>query len=266
MLKIVINGLFGKLGDLYSSVVSPQLMLQVTITGQLLLLKLIEMFELSGIQVISANTDGVVSKYKKLEREKVREIISEWEKLFNLKTEETQYKFLACRDVNNYVAGKLKFDKELNKWLDEIEECKTKGVYAKVGSALNSPLSKNPEYYICSDAMQKFVAFGTPIEQTIKQCKDIKQFLFVRNAKGGAQKDGFYLGKALRWYVPTNKTGPIKYVSNGNAVANSDGAKPLMDLPDELPGDLDFDFYINRAVEMLYDVGYYREAKTASLF
>jgi hypothetical protein len=34
-LKIVINGSFGKLGNKYSTLYSPQLMLQVTITGQL---------------------------------------------------------------------------------------------------------------------------------------------------------------------------------------------------------------------------------------
>jgi hypothetical protein len=241
-------------------------MLQVTITGQLLLLKLIEMLEKAKITVISGNTDGIVSKYKKSERATVRAIIAEWEAMFNLKTEETQYKFLASRDVNNYIAGKLKFDKTNNVYLDEIEEVKLKGVYALVGSALNSPLSKNPEYYICSEAVQLYLKNKTPIEETIRNCKDIKKFVFVRNAAGGAEKEGIYLGKALRWYMPTNKTSCIKYVSNGNKVANSEGAAPLMDLSKELPSDLDFDFYIERAIELLFDVGYYSKTKTASLF
>jgi len=61
-LKITINGTFGKLGSKWSALYSPNLLFQVTITGQLGLLMLIEAFELAQIGVVSANTDGVVTK------------------------------------------------------------------------------------------------------------------------------------------------------------------------------------------------------------
>lgn len=60
--KIVLNGTFGKLGSKYSFLYSPNLMIQVTITGQLALLMLIEALEAAGISVVSANTDGIVSR------------------------------------------------------------------------------------------------------------------------------------------------------------------------------------------------------------
>jgi len=65
-------------------------MLQVTITGQLVLLMLIEMLEDAGISVISGNTDGIVSKYHKDRHNDVRAISPDWrasaeeaERIFN---------------------------------------------------------------------------------------------------------------------------------------------------------------------------------------
>ena len=59
-LKIVLNGTFGKTGERggWSVVYYPEMMIQVTVTGQLSLLLLIEQFEMNGISVVSANTEG----------------------------------------------------------------------------------------------------------------------------------------------------------------------------------------------------------------
>ena len=47
--KIILNGTFGKLGSKFSSLYSPDLLLNVTLTGQLSLLMLIEQLEVNGI-------------------------------------------------------------------------------------------------------------------------------------------------------------------------------------------------------------------------
>lgn len=253
-LKITINGCFGKLGNRYSKIYSPDLLIQVTMTGQLSLLMLIEMIELVGIPVASANTDGIVIKCPKHRYSDLETIIIIWEEKTGFLTEETRYKGLYSRDVNNYIAIK------------EDGKCKTKGVYSEVGSALNSPLSKNPEGYICSLAVQAFLSEGTPVAETIDNCRDLTKFLSVRNVKGGAEKDGVYLGKSVRWYYAKGEKGAINYVLSGNKVPKSDGAKPCMILPDSFPDDIDFDWYVNEAEAMLYEIGYYRRAKTGSLF
>jgi len=69
-------------------------------------------------------------------------------------------------------------------------------------------------------------------------------------------KENQYLGKAVRWYYATNITGAIVYAKSGNQVPRSEGAKPCMDLPDEFPTDIDYDWYIREANDMLKDVGY----------
>jgi len=265
-LKITINGSFGKLGNKYSTLYAPQLMLQVTITGQLVLLMLIEMLEEAGISVISGNTDGIVSKYHKDRHNEVRAIIAEWEKRTNFKTEETRYAAVYSRDVNSYVAVKTESGDAEARFLDERLGVKTKGAYCERGSALNSILSKNPEALVCSDAVISFLKNGTPVEKTIKACRDIRRFVSVKNVKGGGEKNGQYLGKVVRWYYPKGEAGYIAYVGSGNKVGKTDGARPVMDLPEELPDDINYDWYINEAVEMLYDCGAYKKAETAQLF
>lgn len=253
-LKIAINGIFGKLGNIWSAVYSPDLLLQVTLSGQLSLLMLIEMITLAEIDVVSGNTDGIVIKCKKIDYLKLKAIVKYWEEVTGFETEETRYKAIFSRDVNNYIAVK------------EDGTCKTKGAYCERGSAQNSILSKNPESLICSDAVQALLTQGIPLSRTIRECRDVRRFVTVRKVNGGAQKDGRYLGKTVRWYHAVKVIGAIKYKLNGNNVPNTQGAQPLMTLPEMLPQDVDYDYYIKRAHEMLFDVGYYQRPKTASLF
>ncbi len=264
-LKITINGSFGKLGNKYSTLYAPQLMLQVTITGQLVLLMLIEALEQIGIEVISGNTDGIISKYHKSRHDEVRALIAAWEEWTGYKTEETRYKAVFSRDVNSYVAIKEDGGDHEARFIDEQLGAKTKGAYCERGSALNSILSKNPETLICSDAVVRFLVDGTPVEKTIKECRDFRRFVAVKNVRGGGEKNGRYLGKVVRWYYPKNEAGYIAYVSSGNKVGKTDGARPVMDLPTEFPDDINYDWYINEAVEMLYDCGRLKKVKTAAL-
>lgn len=253
-LKLSINGSFGKLGSKYSVLYSPDLMLQVTISGQLCLLMLIETLELSGLPVVSGNTDGIIIKCPKDRYDDLNVIIADWEKLTGFETEETRYKATYNRDVNNFIIIK------------EDNTCKVKGCYSEKGSALNSRLSKNPEILICSDAVQAFLTVGTPIEETILNCKNFTRFVTVRNVKGGAEKDGLYLGKVVRYYFAKNISGAINYVGNGNKVPNSDGAKPCMDLPPSFPTDIDYSKYIAKANDILHEIGYHKKEQQIALF
>lgn len=65
-----------------------------------------------------------------------------------------------------------------------------------------------------------------------------------------------YLGKAIRWYYAKNVVGEIVYAKSGNKVSRSDGAKPMMDLPEEFPTDVDYDWYEKEANKILAEIGY----------
>jgi len=236
-LKITINGSFGKFGSPYSALYSPSLLIQTTVTGQLSLLMLIDMLESESISVVSANTDGIVIKCPRDKVAVMEHVVWEWEHLTRFETEATPYRAIYSRDVNNYIATK------------PDGGFKLKGVFAPAA------LQKNPTNEICSGAVVKFLIDGTPIEQSILACRDIKKFVTIRTVKGGAVKNGAYLGKAVRWYYAKGETGTINYQLNGYTVARSEGAKPLMNMPDEFPDDVDFDWYIKEANSILHDIG-----------
>lgn len=300
-LKIVANGSFGKLGSKYSLLYAPDLMIQVTVTGQLALLMLIESLEDAGIEVVSANTDGIVIKCLRSRSDELLGLVQDWEKVTGFETEETQYKALYSRDVNNYIA------------------IKTKGGYKGKGAFAPTSISKNPQNNICVEAVCAWLEHGTPIRQTILACEDVRKFVAVRTVRGGAikithtnynetltpgQKRGVllangwmqlspgplatakfdaipdgcgydietayrmlcgddrwnYLGKVIRWYYQINETGAIHYkpvnkTGGRNKVPASDGACPLMELPDHVPCDIDYQRYIRESNDMLKEIG-----------
>lgn len=256
-LKITVNGSFGKLGSKYSILYSPDLLMQTTLTGQLALLMLIECLELRGIQVISANTDGVVIRCPKMRMQELEFYIKAWEQQTGFITEDTRYSAYYARDVNSYIAVKQKFDKQTKAWLKEVDGAKMKGAYAPTG------LQKNPTNRICVDAVESLLTKNVPIVETIRNCKDIRKFVSVRKAKGGAVKvygdSTEYLGVSLRWYYATGVSGEIVYASSGNKVPRSDGAKPLMKLPKELPDDIDFEWYEREAAKILREIAYFAD-------
>lgn len=245
--KIKNNGWFGKTSDPWSIAYAPEMMLHTTLTGQISILMLIEALSYIGAKVVSANTDGIVFTCHPDAYNEVLSVIDQWERTTGLKTEETRYKALYSANVNNYIA------------ITMDGKTKAKGWYTERGSALNSRLSKNPQSLICSDAVKALLSVGTPIEQTIRNCTDITRFVTVRNVKGGAHKDGYYLGKVVRWYYGGAK-GDIRYILTGNKVPDTEGAVPLMQLPPQLPTDIDLDWYIRKANAILVDIGYTKAA------
>lgn len=241
ILKICLNGSFGKFGNKYSYLFSPNLLIQTTMTGQLALLMLIEQLEIENIRVVSANTDGIVIYCKKDDEEKVENIILAWEMNTGFETEETRYSVLCSRDVNNFIAVK------------EKGGIKLKGAYAPpepVGSSW-----PNPHCQICVNAVIAYLTKNTPLRKTIENCRDIKQFVSARTVKGGAVKFDDFLGRVARWYYGLFAFGTINYKINGYTVSKTEGAEPCMTLPDEFPDDICYDWYVAEAEKILEETG-----------
>lgn len=241
-LKIFINGTSGKFSDPYSTFYDPTKTVAMTLTGQFSLLMLIEWLELSGVKVISANTDGIVLRVHKTQKDLTASIITYWEKETSFTTEETNYSVYAARDVNAYFAVKLD------------GSVKVKGPWSEVGSQSGTQLDTNPASLVVTDAISAFLAKGTPVEETVHACTDIRRLITVKNVRGGAHKNGNYLGKVVRWYYAKGVEGTINYVLTNNKVPGTEGAKPLMDM-DGLPSDVDYDWYVRKAIEGLYEIG-----------
>lgn len=265
-LKIALNGTFGKLGSPYSILYAPHLMIAVTLTGQLSLLMLIDRAERAGIPVVSGNTDGIVFQcprdlYGELEGDRLMggllaEVCEEWERDTGFDLEFTPYDALYSQSVNSYFAVK------------PGGEVKEKGPFANPwadGGSMRDRLMKNPQMTVCSQAVREKIVNGTPLEQTIRDCRDPRAFVTVVTVTGGATWGEDYLGKVVRYYWAKGGQ-PIvraKATAKGthNKVPNSDGCRPLMTLPDELPGDVDYGRYIEQSEKILHEIGYYAPKK-----
>ena len=164
-------------------------------------------------------------------------VIWMWETLTNFETEETHYSAIYSRDVNNYIA------------------IKTDGGVKRKGAFAIGGLQKNPTNEICIEAVTEFLRSGTPIEKTIRASSDIKRFVTVRRVNNGAIKDGVLLGRAIRWYYAIGIEGAIHDKINNYTVPRTEGAKPILDLPEQFPSDVNFDWYIQEANSILQAIG-----------
>lgn len=248
-LKLLLNGTFGKLGSNYSKIFAPELLIHVTLSGQLLMIMLIEKLLNAGVEVISTNTDGIEYKVLRSREKEIEELINDWDKLTGMPMEHGSYHALFSRDVNNYIAV---YDKEV----------KAKGVYGK------PTIQKDATHQIVYEAIRLYLFDRTPIEETIRNCTDVRKFILCKSATGGADwinpktNEVIFLGKVVRWYYSrTNGNAIIKIKPNvtGNRakVPTTDYAVPIMDLPEDykLPKDLDIEYYILIAINALSDLG-----------
>lgn len=233
--KIFLNGLYGKYGDKYSSLYSPNSLANVTITGQLSVLMLIERLEEYDFAVLSANTDGVTVKVQKNKYDLFKKVITNWENKIKFKTEEVKYKSMHNQNVNSYIIIK------------EDGSLKCKGAFS------SGDLSRNPAIKVCKEAIFNFLLNKTKIEDSILNYKkDPENFILVRKCKDGAYWKGEYLGKVTRWYWSLNGE-PITNLA-GHKVSNSDYAFPIMDLNDGLV-DINYDKYIKETYDLLASIG-----------
>lgn len=239
-LKIAANGSFGKLGSKYSPLYAPELFLQVTMTGQLALLMLIEALHIRGIDVVSANTDGVVIHCPRALERTADLVAWEWMLDTSYALERTDYRGLYSRDVNNYLAVTID------------GKTKGKGIFGK------PHLMKNPDRRVVQNAVSDFLAHGKPIGESIEECENVRDFVTIRQVKGGALWRGQKLGKAVRFYASSevSQNESICYAINGNRVPHSGGCRPLMDLPAAMPDDVHRFVYLQEAKKLLKDVGY----------
>lgn len=266
-LKISLNGVYGKLGSPYSVLYAPHLLISVTLTGQLSLLMLIERAEKAGIPVVSGNTDGVLfhcprDLYDGLNKDRLKpsaleEVCSQWETDTGFDLEFGEYKAVYNQSVNSYFAikpngGHKRKGPLGNPW------SKHKDDFDPVRGAL----MKNPQMTICSDAALARIKDGTPVAETVRNCRDIRQFITVIKASKGATWRGQYLGKTVRYYWSTDgeaifESEPHPTTGNYKKIPKTDGATECMRLPDDFPEDIDYQRYIDETESILSDLGFY---------
>lgn len=219
-LKLALNGLSGNLQNEHNFCYSPEAVMKIRINGQLLLLMLAEKLTQVGCRIIQANTDGLFVLLKKDNYQQVNTICRNWEQLTKLTLEEERFEAMYQYAINDYIAvttlypdmkkrflsGETIIRKSTKKpytCIEEIQEdfIKTKGMF--ITKVL---LGKGLSAKIIPEAIIKYFVDGIPVEQTIKECKDIKKFLM--SEKTGKQWHVEYMNeeqqRTNRFYASTN--------------------------------------------------------------
>lgn len=207
VLKIVINSIYGKLGFEKGDICDRLAVLKVTINGQLMIMMLCESLELAGIEVVSANTDGIVVKLHKKNKAKFEEIADEWKRLTKLDADSEEYKCYINRDINSYVIeelnGKVSYKGALHPTMYAVD------------------LQKGYDMPIVAKAVVDYFLNNKPILETLYECKNILDFCKTQNVGRqfhveftvGTKRE--ILQKNVRFYV-TNKGGVIEKVNDNS--------------------------------------------------
>ena len=276
-LKIVANsGLFGKLG--YDSwLLDLKAMYQVTLNGQLYLLMLIEQLEEAGIEILSANTDGIIARVRKDQLEIYNAIVTAWQAYTKLGLEFTDYIKYVRTSVNSYVAIK-------KEWLEhpDMEDV----IKRKDEFLTEVELSKGFNAPVVAIAIDNLIVNGIPIEQTIRNHKDIydycisvktgevydKQLHTIQNGEFTVKA----LSKNLRYFVSTTGGTLLKHKLNSDSSDKYDNMiKGVLITPfndyyrvnDMNEYNINYQYYIKRATDLLLKIeGEYSKPRGSRVF
>lgn len=270
--KIILNGTYGKFGEEFSKIKSLQNMLNVCLTGQLLLFKLIDMCLEKGFHVVYANTDGITVKEDGREDE-LMGIFSEFSKLVGMTFETAVYTEMYILNVNNYIIktdnGRLKVKGEF-----VANSSKRVGGYCRV----------------VKEALLEYIDKGTPIDEYILSNNDIKSFTLYNKSNSQFNvvsaptvKNGdtcdiggevTHVPSIYRWVIGRVKHTLGIFKDNTNApdkkpeyIKDSKNYLDAIDLTTLSIKDVDKYSYIRRAeMELLNLTGHYRKNTKLSQF
>jgi hypothetical protein len=254
-LKLAVNSVYGKSSDVQNWIYDRQLTMFTTITGELSLLMLIEAYELAGIHVISANTDGVTIRIEKTHLDKMNEINEWWQTLTKYELERTDYSKIIFSTVNDYLA------------------VKTNGEIKKKGDFLTDfELHKNKSGRIVPIALEQYFINGINVVDTIHNHRNIYDFAMRQKAnrdfhfEGRSQSGTTIYNKLIRFYVSNvgEKLLKIKNpecLSNAAPISQVEAGEWVMTVCNKLSKDHPLDninhsYYIEKAERIINKINY----------
>jgi hypothetical protein len=248
-LKITINGMTGKFNSRFWKVYDPKVYYTMTLNGQLYLLMLVDKLHSVGIQVLSANTDGVTALVKSHQQDIYKQVCQEWmdETKFNL--EFAHYVKYARRDVNNYIA------------VTTYGSTKAKGIFVT-----KPDFAKGNDAMAVRKAVTQHLESGVDMMSVLKSC-DVYDFMYSQNV--GNQFEVLWRGqhgdritqRKNRYYV-VKPTKGIDYgslvkrnVSNHKETALVAGKILYLanDVDDTMP-EPDYNYYMGQCMDLLSSV------------
>ncbi len=177
MLKLALNGVYGKSNDKHSPFYDPQYTMSITINGQLLLCMLAEqLMKIPGLKMVQINTDGLTYLYDEKYDDHVTALHKWWEQLTMLELEHVNYSKMAVRDVNSYLA------------VTESGKVKRIGAYAYVRASEDAgtrelPWHKDHGAVVVAKAAEAALVRGENIEVFIRNHLAVEPLDFMLRTK-----------------------------------------------------------------------------------
>lgn len=250
-LKLSINGLSGNLQSEFSWCYSPKTVMRIRINGQLLLLMLAEKLISIGCQIIQANTDGLFVLRKKKDEQKFKDVCKWWENLTRLELEEDRFERFYQFAINDYLGVIEGYKDSKNPKL-----LKKKGLFID-----NVTLGKGMQPMIIPKAINANLADNIPVEETIRNCKDINEFITYQKVdkKFAVQYMNKFITRINRYYVSTNGGYLYKCEVEGNKIVKfanmltASGVTLCNDITaiKEFPKNINYKYYIKEANKIL---------------
>ena len=201
--KYAINGLSGNLQSQYSWTYDPELVVKLRINCQLMILMLIEKFDLLGAKIVQSNTDGILIKIKKSLLPEIEKAKDEWCKLTKLSMSKEEFERFYQYDVNNYIGVKKGFTET-----KDPELIKKKGFFAD-----ETNLGKGMSPKVIAKSLINYFVYNISPEETLKEDKDIKDYLTYQRVSRDfiVEYNGEKSLHINRFYMSTNGGILIKY-------------------------------------------------------
>ena len=247
-LKLAVNSVYGKSSDMLSWIYDRQLTMFTTITGELSLMMLIEKYETNGINIISANTDGVTIKIKKELIPLMHEINEWWCDVTQYELERTDYSKIIFSTVNDYLA--IKTDGEIKKKGDFLTDFE---------------LHKNKSGRIINIALEQFYVQGIPVDTTIRNHTNLYDFCLRQKASRDFHYEGInrqtgekeIYDKLIRYYISNSGVKLLKMKNeecqtNAAKISQVEAGEWLATVCNYLPKDsavldVNYEYYIEKA-------------------
>ena len=201
--KYAINGLSGNLQSQYSWTYDPELVVKLRINCQLMILMLIEKFDLLGAKIVQSNTDGILIKIKKSLLPEIEKAKDEWCKLTKLSMSKEEFERFYQYDVNNYIGVKKGFTET-----KDPELIKKKGFFVD-----ETNLGKGMSPKVIAKSLINYFVYNISPEETLKEDKDIKDYLTYQRVSRDfiVEYNGEKSLHINRFYMSTNGGILIKY-------------------------------------------------------
>jgi hypothetical protein len=260
--KIILNSTYGLTGDENSFLYDPQMTMQITINGQLLLSMLYEMLCLEipeGIPLMQ-NTDGLEMMIPTSAVSKYMEVCDKWCLLTQLQLEHDEYSKMVIADVNNYIAvyknGKVK--------------CKGKFEWEDLEKKKVAMLHKNKSFLIIPKAIYAYFVNGIPPEEFLAQNKSFYDYCAGVKAKGGwyyeerslvkGQLVTNKLQKIVRYYITKSGNKILKRHPDGREMQVEAGQwmqKTANEIDPNIPYeayDIDTEYYLENIYKQIEQI------------